>query len=182
MEKAEWDDNQKYQVTLETLLEHHVIMMKFLEDNYGKAAIEKYYATKNELVFQTKIGTGLKMASKLIQKLSSKKFFDIFLNQLTKQAQNMIPLKCITGIDYEPKKAVIHIDKCVSKRLFRQNLKKFKVQDQISDTAFCEFNCIPSFQTYGRIGAIKISAIFKEKGCDITAEVPEESSSSSESK
>jgi hypothetical protein len=181
MEKEEWDDSHKYQVTLENLVENHVILMKFLKDNYGKDAIEKYYATKNEMNFQNKIGTGLKMASKLIQTLSSKKFFDLFINQLTKQAQHMIPVKCITGIDYESKKAVIHIDKCVSKRLFRQAIKKFKVQDQILDTAFCEFNCIPTFQTYGRIGAIKISAIFKEKGCDITAEASKESSTSSES-
>lgn len=178
MEKEEWADSQKYQVTLETLLEHHVIMMKFLKDNYGEDAIAKYYTTKNKMIYQIKIGTAIKMASKVIQTLSSQKFFDIFLNQLTKQAQNMLPLKCIIGIDYEPKKAVIHVDKCQTKRLFRQNIKKFKVQDQISETAFCEFNCIPSFQTYGRIGNIKVSAIFKEKGCDITAEVSKDSSSS----
>jgi hypothetical protein len=114
MEKEEWDDSQKYQVTLETLIENHVILMKFLEDNFGKEAIEKYYTTKNEMNFQNKIGTGIKMASKLIQTLSSKKFFDIFINQMTKQAQHMIPVKCITGIDYDSKRAVIHIDKCMS--------------------------------------------------------------------
>jgi len=181
MEKEEWGDAQKYQVTLENLIENQVILMKFLEDNYGKDAIEKYYATKNEMNFQNKIGTGIKMASKLIQTLSSKKFFDMFINQLIKQGQYMIPIKCITGIDYEPKKTIIHIDKCSSKRLFKQGIKKFKVQDQISVTAFCEFNCIPTFQTYGRIGNINVSAIFNEKGCDIVAEISKGDPNSSKS-
>lgn len=181
VEREEWADHQKYQVTLENLVENHVILMKFLEDNYGKAAIEKYYATKNEMNFQNKIGTGIKVASKVIQTLSSKKFFDIFTDQLIKNAQYMIPVKCITGIDYEPKKAIIHIDKCLSKRLFRQGIKKFKVHDQIPVTAFCEFNCIPTFQTYGRIGNIKVRAIYKEKGCDIIAEISKEESNSSKS-
>jgi hypothetical protein len=181
MEKEEWSDTQKYQVTLENLIENHVILMKFLEDNFGKDAIEKYYNTKNEMNFQNKIGIGIKMASKLIQTLSTNKFFDMFINQLTKQAQYMIPVKSITGIDYEPKAATIHIDKCLSKRLFKQGLKKFKVQDQIPVTAFCEFNCIPTFQTYGRIGNIKVSALYKEKGCDIIAEISKEEPNSSKS-
>jgi len=181
MDKEEWSDNQKYQVTLETLLEHHVIMMKFLKENFGESAIANYYDTKNQMIYQIKIGTAIKVASKVVHTFSAKKFFDIFLNQITKQAQHMLPPKCIAGIDYEPTKAVIHVDKCQTKRLFRQNIKKFKVQDQIPDTAFCEFNCIPSFQTYGRLGDIKVSAVFHEKGCDITAAISKEEAPSSES-
>ena len=169
--EKEWTDKQKYDVTLENLVENHVILMKFLEDNFGKNAIEKYYSTKNEMQFKVKIGKIVKIGAKVIKTLSIQKFFDVFINQLIKNAQYMIPIKCITGIDYGDKKAIIHIDKCMSKRLFRRGIKRFKLQDQISLNAFCEYNCIPTFQTYGRIGDIKVSAVFKEKGCDIIADI-----------
>ncbi|NVM52111.1 MAG: hypothetical protein HWN66_00320 [Candidatus Helarchaeota archaeon] len=171
MEKDEWEDKHKYKVTLENLVENHVILMKFLEDNFGNDAIVKYYATKNEMNYENKIGRGIKLGAKVIKTLSSKKFFSIFIDQLIKNAQYMIPVKCIIGIDYGEKTATIHIDKCPSKRIFRRGVKKFKVQDQIPITAFCELNCIPTFQTYGRIGNIKVSANFTEKGCDIFAEI-----------
>ncbi|NVM31590.1 MAG: hypothetical protein HWN65_22325, partial [Candidatus Helarchaeota archaeon] len=115
MEK-EWTDKQKYDVTLENLVENHVILMKFLEDNFGKNAIEKYYNTKNEMQFKVKIGKTVKIGAKVIKTLSIQKFFDVFINQLIKNAQYMIPIKCITGIDYGDKKAIIHIAKCTSKR------------------------------------------------------------------
>jgi hypothetical protein len=172
MEKDEWNDYHKYEVTLENLLENHVTYMKFLEDNFGKEAIPKYYDTKNEMNYQRRIGTGIKLAAKIMKTLSSKKFFDLFIDIMIKQAQYMIPLKCIAGIDYTERKAVMHIEKCLTKRLFRRGIKKFKVQEQISENAFCEYNCIPTFQTYGRIGNIVVSALFKEKGCDIIAELP----------
>ena len=105
MEK-EWTDKQKYDVTLENLVENHVVLMKFLEDNFGKAAIEKYYSTKNEMQFKIKIGKTVKFGAKVIKTLSTQKFFDVFINQLIKNAQYMIPIKCITGIDYGDKKAI----------------------------------------------------------------------------
>jgi len=182
MEKDEWDDYHKYEVTLENLVENHIILIKFLEDNFGKEAIPKYYDTKNEMNYLNKIGKGVKVVAKVIKTLSSKKFFDIFIDQLVKQAQYMIPLKCITGIDYTEKKAVIHVDKCLTKRIFRRGIKKFKVQEQISENAFCKYNCIPTFQTYGRIGNIIVSGLFKEKGCDIIAELPRDQPAPSNTK
>ncbi len=182
MEKKEWDDKQKYEVTLENLFENHVILMKFLEDNFGKEAISKYYSSKNEINYKVKIGTAAKLGAKVLQTVSSRKFFDVFVDQLIKNAQYMIPIKCISGIDQEDQKAVIHIDKCASKRLFQRCVKKYNVTDQIPATAFCELNCIPTFQTYGRLGNIKVSGVLKEKGCDIIVELSKESSATPESK
>lgn len=171
----EWTDKHKYEATLKNLLENHVILMKILEDNFGgRDAIVKFYTIKNEMNYLVKMGKSAKIGVKVIKTLSSRKFFEMFIDQLIKNAQYMIPVTCVTGVDYGERKAVIHIDKCVSKRLFRQGIKKYKVQDQIPCNAFCELNCIPVFQTFGRIGDIIVSAVFKENGCDITAKISEE--------
>ncbi len=170
----EWDEKRKYEVTFEHNIENHLTLMKFLQDNYGIDAIKHYYETRNDLCYQVKIGTIVKVGAKVIKTISSQKFFNIFLDQLIKNAQNMIPIKCISGIDQEGKRAVIHIDNCLTKRVFRRNIKRFKLQDEIPVTNFCEFDCIPTFQTYGRIGNIKVSATFREKGCDILVEIPKD--------
>ena len=114
----EWTDKQKYNVTIENLIENHVILMKILWDSGGDDAIKSFYEKKNEMNYKQKVGTGLKIGAKVLKTVSSKKFFDIFINQMVKNAQHTIPLKCVTAIDYEEKKAVLHIDKCLSKRLF----------------------------------------------------------------
>jgi hypothetical protein len=178
----EWSDKQKYDTCLENLIENHVIVMKYLYDNFGGTdAIVKFYSAKNELNYNAKIGKLLKLGAKVLKTVSSRKFFDIFINQMTKNAQHTIPLKVVSGIDYGDRKAVIHIDKCVSKRLFRKSVKRYKVQDEIPFDGFCKFNCIPVFSTFARIGNIKISAVFREKGCDITAEMPKASTTDSTS-
>ena len=177
LEKKEWTEKQKYEVTLENLVENHVVLMKFLEDSFGKEAIPAYYDTKNKMNYEVKIGRAVKLGAKVIKTLSTKKFFDIFINQIVKSGQYMIPLKCIVGIDYDDKKAVIHVEKCVTKRLFRRGIKRFKVQGQVPEEGFCQFNCIPTFQTYGKIGNIKVSGVFKDKGCDIIAEIPKDNAS-----
>ena len=175
METKEWSDKQKYDTCLANLVENHAICMKILYDTYGgNDAIIDYYKKKSEINYNAKIGKGLKVAAKVLKTLSTKKFFDIFLNQMVKNAQHTIPLKCITGIDYEDRKAVVHIEKCVSKRLFRKAVKNLKIKDDIPFDAFCKFNCINVFQTFGRIGNIQISAEFHEKGCDIKAEIPKD--------
>ena len=97
---------------------------------------------------------------------------------MIKNAQYMIPIQCIAGMDREPKRAVIHIEKCQTKRAFRRSIRRFKLKDDIPETAFCEFDCIPTFQTYGRVGNIQVSGIFKEKGCDIIVEFPQDMRSS----
>ncbi|MHA1311915.1 MAG: hypothetical protein ACTSQO_13455 [Candidatus Helarchaeota archaeon] len=84
----------------------------------------------------------------------------------------MVPKKCLEKVNYEEDRAVIYIDKCLCKRIFVKNLKKYKLDDKILNTAFCEFNCISTFQSYGQIGDITVSGIFKEKGCTITTIIP----------
>ncbi|NVM01996.1 MAG: hypothetical protein HWN67_06650 [Candidatus Helarchaeota archaeon] len=173
----EWSDKHKYNVTLENLIENNVIMMKFLLDNSedeGMGAIKKYYDAKNELNFNVRVGKGVKITVKIFNKISKSKFFDIFVDQLIKNAQYMIPLKSITGIDYKKDRVIIHVDKCVSKRLFRRGIKRYKVKDQIPNNAFCEFNCIPTFQTFTKITPFKLSAEFKEKGCAMIIEISNE--------
>lgn len=173
MEYKEWDDKQKYDATFEQLIENHVILMKYLQDNFGKDAITAYYQIRNELSFSARIGKAIKLGAKLLKTLSPQKFFDMFLDQMVKNVQYMIPLKCLAGIDKEAKRAVIHIENCQTKRVFRQSLRKFKLKDQIDANAFCQFDCIPTFQLYGAIGNITVSAILKEKGCDILADISE---------
>ncbi|MHA1130266.1 MAG: hypothetical protein ACTSQI_08110 [Candidatus Helarchaeota archaeon] len=180
MEKHEWDDKRKYAVTFEQLIENHLILMKYLKENYGEAAVKQYYKERNELSFGSRIGKTVKFGAKLLKTISAKKFFNIFIDQLIKNAQYMIPLKCITGMDRESKRAVLHINNCQTKRVFRRSIRRFKLQNQIPVTAFCEFDCIPTFQTYGRVGQIQISGVFKEKGCDIIVEFSHEILSPSE--
>ncbi len=76
----------------------------------------------------------------------------IFITQLIKNVQFMIPINCITGVDHGENAATIHINQCLSKDLFRRGIKKYKVQHQIQDDAFCKLNCIPF-----KIGAINPS-------------------------
>jgi len=180
MEKKEWDATRKYEVTFDQLIENHLILMKYLKDNYGEDAIKNYYKIRNEMSFATRIGKAIKIGAKVLKTLSSQKFFNIFLNQFVNSSQYMIPLKCVAGIDREPKRAVIHIENCQTKRVFRRSIRKFKLKDEIPVTAFCEFDCIPTFQLYGAIGNIQVSADFKEKGCDILADISKEIKSTSD--
>jgi hypothetical protein len=173
MEQHAWDDKRKYEATFDQLIENHLILMKYLKDNYGEEAIKQYYKVRNEMSFSTRIGKTIKMGAKVLKTISAKKFFSIFLDQMIKNVQYMIPLKCLAGIDQESNRAVIHIENCQTKRVFRRTLRKFKLKDQIDPNAFCEFDCIPTFQLYGAIGDIKVSADFKAKGCDIFAELSE---------
>ncbi len=170
MEK-EWSDKRKYKKTLETLMDIHILLMKFLLETEGEDLVKKYYFMKNEMMYEKKVGKGVKIGSKVLKTLSTRKFFDIFITQLIKNVQFMIPIKCITGVDHGENVATIHINQCLSKDLFRRGIKNYKVQHQIQSDAFCKLNCIPAFQTFGRIGDIKLSAIYKENGCDIKAEI-----------
>lgn len=166
----EWSDKRKYKKTLENMVENHVILMKFFIDNSGENTIEKYYSTKNEMNYKVKIGKGVKIGAKLLKTLSKRKILDLFITQLIRNVQYMIPIKCISGVEYEENKATIHIDQCRTKDIFRRGIKKYKVRHQIKDDAFCKLNCIPAFQTYGRIGDIKVRANLKDNGCDIIGE------------
>ncbi|MHA1267741.1 MAG: hypothetical protein ACTSRS_21070 [Candidatus Helarchaeota archaeon] len=167
MDKREWTAKQKYRATFDQLIENHLILMKFLKDNYGESAIRAYYLERNQRSFSARIGKTLKIGAKILKSLSSQKFLALFLDQMIKNVQYMIPLECLAGIDREEKSAVIHIENCHTKRVFRKSIRKFKLKNEIDVNAFCQFDCIPSFQLYGQLGNINISATFKDRGCEI---------------
>ncbi|MHA1379657.1 MAG: hypothetical protein ACTSRG_14895 [Candidatus Helarchaeota archaeon] len=172
MEK-EWTDKQKYDISLKNTLDLNVIIMLIMKEHFGgKEAIKKFYDSKNKLV-EIRIGKAVRLGSKVVKTLSPQKFIDIFISQILKNLQFMVPLKCITNIERLEKKIIIHIDDCLCKRLFRQSIRNFKAKDQLTYEDFCKYNCIPTMQTFANLGNVKVSADFRKKGCDIIATISE---------
>ena len=172
--ESESSYSHKFTVIRESLVETHLITMKFLLDKFGPEgdqALKDYYAKKHDMMFSAKVGTKKKAASKVVQKISSRKFLEIFADQMIKNVENMIPSTHISNIEFQTNEAKISIDNCPLKRVFKRGLRRYKVKDQIPLDYFCTLNCMPSFQRFGELGSFDITGAFKEKGCDIIIKI-----------
>jgi hypothetical protein len=164
---SQWDLKTIAQTRLADMIEQRTTMMKFLLDEYGIKAMEKFFLNQNPLwAEQLKVGTMKKVFAKMLSKLMPRTIMEKLGEIIIENAQYLVGLENIaiteTTDDYE----IISITDCPVVKQFKKTLKTLKFHN-LEERYICTFGCFPVLRQMCAVGNCHLTAEYTEKGCQL---------------
>ncbi|MHA1650126.1 MAG: hypothetical protein ACTSYB_08025 [Candidatus Helarchaeota archaeon] len=164
----EWDIKTKYNVAFADMIEQRTTMMKFLIDNFGIEAMEKFFLKDNpEWAEKLKIGTLKKLFVKMLSKLLPKQILAKVCDIIIENAQYLVGLDHISVVKTADNYRTVQVTNCPVLKQFKKNLKRLKF-DNLEERYICTFACVPVLGQMCQAGSCVLSAEYFEKGCYLT--------------
>ncbi len=151
---------------LEDLITTEVAIVSFLKNEYGDAAVSKFYTEyRPNFILELQLGlirrTLAKMASKIAKKLLLKMILDAFMD---KGAWYQPPEK-MELLKLEKEEGILRLFPCTRKKMFKKIMKK---KDKSVDPEYiCRVMCRPEITYYLAFIGLKPTFTLEEKGCKI---------------
>ncbi|MHA1278315.1 MAG: hypothetical protein ACTSQI_04435 [Candidatus Helarchaeota archaeon] len=168
----EKSDKDKYEASLDSLINENVMIMKYLYENFTIDQVANYCEWDVNLSVERRIGPIKNALIQMIQKLARKQLLNTFIKTLIDEGQFLIPLKCYQSIEITDELGKIVIDKCPAKRNFNKAVKKLKCKDQAwasNGLGYCIYWCSPLFSKFLKYINVPLDMEYTPKGCIITA-------------
>jgi len=163
-------DIELYNSTLDSLINENVMIMKWLQMEYGLEAVEKYCEKDIEWSVERRIGPIKNALIGLINKLAPRKLLETFVKEIIDGGQFLIPLKCYKSIEITDKEAIAINQKCQAKRKFNKAVKKLKCTNDpwaIEGLGYCKYWCAPLFKKLLSYINQPVEVEFQDKGCTL---------------
>jgi hypothetical protein len=167
----EKSDKDKYDASLDSLVNENVMIMKYLSENFSMEEVAKYCEWDVNLSVERRIGPIKNALIQMIQKLARKQLLNTFIKTLIDEGQFLIPLKCYQSIEITDTSGKILIDKCPAKRNFNKAMKKLKCKDEpwaADGLGYCTYWCSPLFEKFLSYIKVPLDIEYTPKGCIIT--------------
>ncbi|MBD3230535.1 MAG: hypothetical protein GF329_20315 [Candidatus Lokiarchaeota archaeon] len=168
MNLNEWNLKTTYKVAFQDMIQQRTTMMKFLLENYGIDAMEKFFLEDNPAwAEELKVGRIKKAIVKALSHLAPKQIMNKVADMIIEQAQYLVPLEKIDYVKTDEKNMkIVRVKKCPVRREFRKTLKKLNFND-MSESWICSFACVPVLAQYCQVGNISLLQEYDEsiKGC-----------------
>ncbi len=175
-ERSVWDIKTLYQVAFADMIEQRTTMMKFLLNNYGIEAVEKFFLHDNpQWAEKLKVGKVKKVFAKLISKLAPRMIMNKLSDIIIENAQYLVPLDHITLPEADDDKKFIKIENCPVLKRFKKTLKALNFND-LEERYICTFACVPVIAQMASVGNCNVSAEYQEKGCQLHVSLKAKSS------
>ncbi|HUY00665.1 MAG TPA: hypothetical protein VMV49_13985 [Candidatus Deferrimicrobium sp.] len=168
----ERDDKDKYDSTLDSLVNENVFIMKYLYENFSMEEVEKYCKWDVDLSVERRIGPLKNALIQMLNKLAKKTLLNQFIKTLIDEGQFLIPLKCFELVEIGDKSGKIIINKCPAKKRFNKAVKKLGCKDHpwaAEDLGYCKYWCSPLFQKFLNYIKVPLTIEYTDKGCIIIA-------------
>ncbi len=163
----EWDLKTKYQVAFADAVEQRTTMMKFLLDNYGIEAVEKFFLHDNpQWAEKLKVGLIKKLIAKILAKLLPHQIMRRLSEIIVTEAQYLVGLEHVTISEITDDYELIDIQDCPVLKQFKRTLKSLKFSN-LEERYICTFACVPLIQQMAAVGYCGVQPEYFEKGCQL---------------
>lgn len=166
--------DEKYNATLDSLINENVMIMKYHQMEYGIEEVEKYCQTDVDWSVERRIGPIKNALISLINKFAPKKLLETFIKEIIDGGQFLIPLECYDKIEITDKGAVAINNKCQAKKKFNKAVKNLKCSEfpwAIEGLGYCKYWCAPLFKKLLSYINQPVQVEFQDKGCILTIDL-----------
>ncbi|MHA1380482.1 MAG: hypothetical protein ACTSRG_19120 [Candidatus Helarchaeota archaeon] len=171
-------DKEQYDSALDSLINENVMIMKWLQMEYGLEAVDKYCRKDIEWSVERRIGPVKNALISLINKLAPRKLLETFIKEIIDGGQFLIPLKCYKSIEINDNGAIAINEKCQAKRKFNKAVKKLKCTEDPwakDGLGYCNYWCAPLFKKLLSYINQPVDVEFQDKGCILKIELKNKS-------
>ncbi|MHA1143639.1 MAG: hypothetical protein ACTSRW_02810 [Candidatus Helarchaeota archaeon] len=174
-ELKEKQPKEKYDATVDSLINENVFIMKYLQEHYGLKAVEDYCEWDVDLSVERRMSPLKNALVQMLNKLARKALLNMFIKTLIDEGQFLIPLKCYEKIEITDDSGEIVINKCLAKRKFNKAVKKLGCRDveaypwSKDGLGYCKYWCTPLFEKFLSYIKVPLKMNYTDRGCVITA-------------
>lgn len=163
----EWDAKTIAQTRFADMIEQRTTMMKFLLDEYGIKAMEKFFLDRNPLwAEQLKVGKMKKVFAKILSKLMPKTIMEKLAEIIIENAQYLVGLENIAITESTDDYEIITITDCPVVKQFKKTIKALQFNN-LEERYICTFGCIPILRQMSAVGNCNLVGEYDEKGCQL---------------
>jgi len=164
---SEWDAKTIATTRFADMIEQRTTIMKFLLDEYGIKAMEKFFLEINPLwAEQLKVGTLKKVFAKMLSKLMPHTIMEKLSEIIIENAQYLVGLENIHVMEITDDYELIDITDCPVVKQFKKTLKTLKFEN-LEERYICTFGCVPILRKMCAVGNCDLIAEYNEKGCEL---------------
>lgn len=164
---SEWDLKTIAQTRFADMIEQRTTIMKFLLDEYGIKAMEKFFLDVNPLWAEhLKVGTLKKVFAKMLSKLMPRTIMEKLSEIIIENAQYLVGLENIHVTEITDDYEMIDITECPVIKQFKKTLKTLKFEN-LEERYICTFGCVPILRQMSAVGNCDLLAEYNEKGCEL---------------
>jgi hypothetical protein len=162
------DTKKLLKKALEDIITTETAIVAFLRDQYGDAAVQKFYTdVRPKYILDLQLGIIRRALAKMAAKIAKKTLLKMIINTLIEKGEWYQPTETVEVVKLEKEGADVRILECTRRKMFKKIMRK--KDKSVDETYICNVMCIPELNYYLSFIGLEPKIIVEDKGCLVTA-------------